>query len=98
MALEIFYTDGAKETLNLVYTFVAENFGPDIADKFIKISEAKLNLISKNPFIYKSSIIDASVRIAFVNKHISLFYQLKENHIYLLFFWDNREEPLFKTD
>lgn len=98
MALEIFYTDRAKETLSLVYSFVTENFGPVVADKFIKISEAKINLISENPFIYKSSIIDASVRIAFVNKHISLFYQIKENHIYLLFFWDNRQEPLFKTD
>ena len=98
MALEIFYTDRAKETLNLVYIFLTENFGNAIAYKFIKTSEAKINLISKNPFIYKSSIIDASVRIALVNKHVSLFYQIKGNHIYLLFFWDNRQEPLFNTD
>ncbi|RYG12596.1 MAG: hypothetical protein EOO07_18810 [Chitinophagaceae bacterium] len=97
MALEIFYTDKAKETLNLVYAFVSENFGEPIANKFVKLSEAKINLISKNPLIYKSSIIDVSVRIALINKHISLFYQVKGNRIYLLFFWDNRQEPIFNT-
>ncbi len=98
MAFDILYTGKAKETLNVVYTFIVEKFSLAIANKFINQTELKIKLISENPFIYKSSILDESIRIALINKHTSLFYQIKGNKIYLLFFWDNRQDPFFTTD
>lgn len=97
MEFEIFYTDKAKSTLNVVYAFITNNFSLAIADKFINQTEIKIKLISKSPFIYKSSILDESIRIALISKHTSLFYQIKGNKIYLLFFWDNRQDPFFTT-
>lgn len=98
MAFDIFYTDKAKDTLNVVYAFITHNFSLAIADKFIAQTEVKIKLISENPFIYKSSILDEQIRIALINTHSSLFYQIRRDRIYLLFFWDNRQEPFFTTD
>lgn len=94
MALEVFYTPKAKETFVLVYNFIAGKFGVKIANQFLSKAEKTIHLISEQPFMYKSSSIDENVRIATFTKNTSLFYQIQPNSINLLFFFDNRQEPL----
>ncbi|MES2448562.1 MAG: type II toxin-antitoxin system RelE/ParE family toxin [Bacteroidota bacterium] len=94
MALDVFYTPKAKETFVLVYNFIAEKFSIKIANQFLSKAEKTIHLISQQPFMYKSSSIDENVRIATFTKHTALFYQVKPKSINLLFFFDNRQEPL----
>lgn len=94
MALDIFYTPKAKETFGLVYNFISDKFGIKVANKFLNKAEKIIFLISQQPFMYKSSSIDENVRIANFTKYTSLFYQVSGNKINLLFFFDNRQEPL----
>lgn len=52
--------------------------------------------MSANPLMFKASAIDENVRIALITKQCSLFYRVTETAIHLLYFWDNRREPLFE--
>ena len=95
--LKIYYTPRARETLNSVYQFILQRFGSKSADKFLLKAEKTIALLPKQPFMFKASTIDESVRVGFITKQCSLFYQVTENSIHLLFFWDNRQESTFQV-
>src|ERR1700741_1989484 len=94
MSLQIAYTERPRETFNAVYNFIKNQFGEGPADKFALKAEKTIALIAENPFMFKASSIDTNVRIGFITKQTSLFYRVTDESIHLLFFWDNRQEPV----
>lgn len=94
MSLNVYYTPRSKETLNHVYNFIDNKFGRKSAEKFVAKAEKTISLITQYPFMFKSSMIDKNVRIALISKQTSLFYRITDTSIHLLFFWDNRQEPI----
>lgn len=94
MSLNIFYTPRSKETLTSVYHFINSKFGLRSADKFLLKAEKTIALIAEQPFIFKASTLEDNVRIGLITKQCSLFYRVTETSIHLLFFWDNRQEPV----
>lgn len=94
MSLNIFYTPTARETLISLYNFIYGKFGSRSADKFLLKAERTIALISAQPFMFKTSAVDQEVRIALITKQCSLFYVVRDSSIHLLFFWDNRQEPI----
>jgi plasmid stabilization system protein ParE len=95
MSLSIYYTPRSRETLAAVYHFILEKFGINSANKFLLKSEKVIKLIAEHPLMFKASDIDENVRVALISKQCSLFYRATDTAIHLLFFWDNRQEPLF---
>ncbi len=95
MSLQVFYTPRAKETLKSVYVFINQKFGTRVASKFVEKAEKTIALIAAQPFMFKASAIDTNLRVGLITKQCSLFYKVTETSVYLLFFWDNRQEPLF---
>lgn len=95
MNLDIVYTPRAQLTLIACYNFVLENWGEKYADEFIFKIESILIKISEQPYIFRSTVIGDDVRIALVVKHVSLVYEIRKDKIILLFFWDNRQDPVF---
>ncbi|HEY8928537.1 MAG TPA: type II toxin-antitoxin system RelE/ParE family toxin [Mucilaginibacter sp.] len=95
MTLEISYTPESKETLSIIYNFIQGRFGERSANKFLEQVDKIVVLISTQPYMFKASTVDESVRIGLITKQCSVFYRVRENSIELLFFWDNRQEPLF---
>jgi plasmid stabilization system protein ParE len=96
MSLSIFYTPRSKETLSSVYNFIQNKFGISSAEKFGTKAEKTISLIAEHPFIFKASAIDKNVRIGLISKQTSLFYRVTDTSIHLLFFWDNRQDPVLK--
>lgn len=95
--LSIFYADRFNESFNYVYQFINEKFGISFANSFVVKAERKIELISKNPFIYKSSVFGENIRVAIITKQTTLFYQVFDDKIILLFLWDNRQKPYFNS-
>lgn len=95
MSLQVFYTPRSKETLASVYNFIRNKFGANSADKFATKAEKTILLITEYPFMFKASSIDENVRVGQISKQTSLFYRVTDSSIHLLFFWDNRQEPIF---
>jgi len=94
MALDVFYTKRAKETITSVYLFIQQKFGDSVADKFIKKAEKTIKLISEHPYMFKESSFEVNVRIGLITKQTSVFYRVTNNAIHILFFWNNQQEPL----
>ena len=94
MSLTIFYTPRSEETLTSVYNFIYNKFGERSANKFVLKAEKTISLIATQPFMFKASTIDENVRIGFINKQCSIFYRITDTSVHLLFFWDNRQEPI----
>ncbi len=57
--------------------------------------ESTLNIISTNSEIFKQTTISKKIRVGFVTKQTSFYYQINNQSIVVLYFWDNRQEPLF---
>ena len=94
MGLEIYYTPRSKETLAEIYNLIQSRFGAKTADKFLLKAEKTISLIAEYPLMFKASTIDEKVRIGLISKQTSLFYRVTDTSIHLLFFWDNRQEPI----
>jgi hypothetical protein len=54
-----------------------------------------LAAITESPFIYQAIEIDPEVRKAVIHGNCSLFYRVSGQKIVILFFWDNRQDPIF---
>jgi len=94
MSLSVYYTPIAKETFVDTYHFIQEKYGGKTANKFKLKAEKIIDLISENPLMYKSSNIAENVRVGYITKQTALFYRVSSDSIHLLFFWDNRQDPI----
>ena len=95
MALKIVFSANALEILLSVINYIERNWGSRQSEKFLEKVHKALDLASKNPYMFKASSIEDSVRKGFISKQTSFFYEIHENEIFILFFWDNRQEPMF---
>lgn len=94
--MRVVYTPKAKKTLKLIYDFLIQNWGKNSAENFLNKTDELVSQIAKQPFMFKATAIDFNVRIATITKQTSLFYEVKDDMIVLLFFYDNRQDPVFK--
>jgi plasmid stabilization system protein ParE len=94
MSLQVFYTPRSKESLESVYMFILDRFGKRSAGKFVSKADKTIDLISQQPFMFKTSTLDEKIRIALITPQCSLFYKVTEKSVHLLFFWDNRQDPI----
>jgi plasmid stabilization system protein ParE len=91
---EIHWSTQAEITFDAVYQFVLQQWGFETAEGFRQQTLKTLNQVSKHPLSFQESSIK-NVRKAIVSKHTSFFYEVLENKILLVYFWDNCQQPLF---
>lgn len=94
MALTVSFSEEAYETLLGIGIFIEETWGYNYAEKFIKSVYKKIDLILVQPFIYEPISLNSNVRKGVVSKYTSFYYQVYQEEIRVLFFFDNRQEPL----
>lgn len=92
MIYNIRWTVKSADTFDDIIDFIRLTWNEKIVEKFVKETFSFLEMISKHPTLFKS-IDDIQIRKGLINKHISVFYQINENEIDLLYFWDNRKNP-----
>lgn len=91
--MEVRWSEEAESTFDTIYKFVEEQWGNSYAEN-LRIQTLKiLSQIEKHPYSFKESEIE-NVRKAFIAKHTSLFYEVQSDSIILVFFWDNRQNPI----
>jgi len=89
MSLALFWTDEAIETFDSVVLFIETKWSKKDADKFVQHTQKILRLIADQPYMYKASL-NNNVRQAIFTKQTSMFYEVHDEFITILFFWDNR--------
>jgi len=92
---EVVFSKKANETFGFIQLQLLERWGTASVIKFEQRTMLVLETISNLPFIYQSIETDSTVRKAIIHKNCSLFYRISGQKIVLLFFWDNRQDPIF---
>lgn len=93
MSLAIVWTDEAQQTFDYTTLQIEAKWGRKSAAKFVKETNNIINSISFQPYIYKASLVE-NVRQAFISRQTSMFYEVRSTYIVILYFWDNRQEPI----
>ncbi len=94
MSLDILWTDEAKETFDIILNFIANKWGETSAQKFVQKAHHTIHIMSQQPHLFKVANAPG-IRQAVITGQTSLFYQVNHNHIVLMYFWDNRQEPFY---
>jgi len=95
VSLPIDLSERAVETFDAICAQINERFGEKYEQRFEKSTIKVLELISQNPYLYQATKFDPNVRRALIDKISSVFYEVRQDRIKVLFFWDNRQEPTF---
>lgn len=93
MSLAIAWTDDARQTFDDTVIQIEARWGTRSAEKFVKEAHKIIGSIATQPYLYKASYTE-NIRQAFISKQTSMFYEVHTAHIVILFFWDNRQEPI----
>ena len=98
MTYEVILAPRAVETFDAIYNQIESRFGKNVARQFNRRVIHVFDTISLTPFIFKCTSENPNVRKGWIHKNCSFFYEVEGDQIHVLFFWDNRQEPLMETD
>lgn len=93
MPKEVIWSPLAEKDLDNVLGYLAENWSPKVAFKFLRKVETEINQIVKSPKQYPTINKKLRVRKCVVNKQNSLFYRESPRSIEILRIYDTRQNP-----
>ncbi|CAG5016508.1 hypothetical protein DYBT9275_05570 [Dyadobacter sp. CECT 9275] len=96
MSLTIRWTTEAEESFGDVLNYLEEKWSERQVRKFVRTVNKVLQKIADFPYMFEASRTSLHVRKGFISKQCSLFYEVKDDTIILLYFWNNRRKPLSK--
>ncbi len=91
MALEIVWTDEAKNQLDEIIAYLEENWTEREISKFFVRLEECLAEISQNPNRYKDSQRKQGTKEFQHSKHTTIFYSYDKEVVNVLLLWPNRK-------
>ncbi|WCT12746.1 type II toxin-antitoxin system RelE/ParE family toxin [Mucilaginibacter jinjuensis] len=94
MSLAVNWTDEAQETFDGIVELIDQKWGHKSASEFISHVQRVIMLISIQPYMFKEVSIP-NCRQVVITKQTSMFYTVQNDSIVILFFYDNRQNPLF---
>ncbi len=94
MKFTIEFSIYAVETYDSIKEQVETRWGEKVLYEFEERATKILTNIQRSPFIFQAVNIDNGIRKGVIHGNCSVFYEVKESEIEILFFWDNRQEPI----
>ena len=92
--MQIIWSKNAQITFDAIVVYLENTFGNNVAKKFIAKADSSIQTIASFPNLYKAISLKQNVRKATIRKVCSFYYELNDNTIVILYFWDNRHEPI----
>jgi plasmid stabilization system protein ParE len=92
MALKIEWSNKAEQAYLDTLDYLYHKWSEKEVISLIKRPDEILNAIIQQPYGFKQSS-RKNIRKAVINKQNSIFYRIENSRIYLLAFWDNRQNP-----
>jgi plasmid stabilization system protein ParE len=84
----------AKETYAAIQSQLYNRWGQTVLKKFELKTIKTLDSILQSPLMFKSVTNNPNIRKGLIHKNCSVFYEVKPAEIEVLFFWDNRQDPI----
>ena len=95
MHFDVIFSDEAIDTFASIGQQIEAKWGEKEVKEFRKRTYKVTEIISKFPLIFQVVNKTQNVRKAFIHKNCSMFYIAGGTYIEVLFFWDNRQDPIF---
>jgi plasmid stabilization system protein ParE len=95
MIYSVIYSPIALDTFDEITKQLNNRWGSKYVDEFEQRAIKVIETIRTSPFIFQSIESNENVRKGFIHKNCSIFYAVRETTIEILFFWDNRQDPIF---
>jgi len=92
ISYEIIWSPNATLTYYQILQYLDKNWTSKEVNAFVVRTEEAIAHICDNPLLFPYSIKNNIHRCVIV-KQVSLFYQINDDLIELLIFWDNRRNP-----
>ncbi len=90
--MEVIWTKNAERDYYQQIDELLERWDDAIAEEFVNQAFAVIDYIIQHPNMYARTNLPG-VRKAVINRHISLFYRVEAEKLFLLRFWPNRQDP-----
>jgi len=94
VSYRLVFTKQAKETYAAIQSQLYSRFGQSVLTKFELKTVKTLDSILSSPLMFKSVADNPNMRKGLIHKNCSVFYEVKADRIEILFFWDNRQDPI----
>ena len=93
MDYKIFWTEEAIQNLEEIIEYLSSNWTQKEVDNFkLKLSK-QIDHIKRNPRIFPVSTYQPRLRKAVLSKQTSIYYEVKDNLIYLVYIFVNYKDP-----
>jgi plasmid stabilization system protein ParE len=96
MALEIYWSKPATRQFDLILDYLKDEWGRHSVSLFVKKVYDFLDLLSMFPEIGSVENKELNIRGFVIVKQLTVFYQIRDDKIVLLNFYDNRQKPKLK--
>ncbi len=93
MALDVEWSSEAINTLKAIVQYLEENWTEKELKRTSGTLEQQLSIISARPRIYKRSERLLGTHECLLSSHTSLLYKFSQKYVFLVTFWDNRQDP-----
>lgn len=90
--MKIIWTENASRNYFQILDYLLNRWSEKIANKFIDEVDRKLELLLISHEVFEKVPLTNVQRIL-INKHITLFYAVDGEKIYLIHFWNNSQNP-----
>jgi len=95
MNLPVGFSVQAGETYDAIIEQLNARWGSKFVNQFEQKVTKTIVLISASPTLYPLADFGIDVHRCVLHKNCSMFYRVHSTHITILYFWDNRQDPLF---
>ncbi len=92
--MNVIWTRKADTSFNGIVNYLLDIWNIEIASSFVDNIDNTINLIIKNPEMFKVSEYDNISREAFITKHTTMFYRVLDTTIEIEYFWGNFDNPI----
>jgi plasmid stabilization system protein ParE len=93
MAFKVEWTEPVFRDLQVIVEYIDREWSRKAGDKYVAELKARVNVLSKQPFMGMPSMKDQSIRSIKVSKHNRLYYRIEEEKLVLLNIFDLRQHP-----
>ena len=93
MALKIQWSKKASKRFDEIINYLEKEFGDEVSSKFIQKVYEFLDLLEKFPELGSLEYKALNIRGFVIVKQTTIFYQVKNDEIIVLNFFDNRQNP-----
>ncbi len=97
MALKIVWSKRADKKFDKIIEYLNEDFSEGITKSFVRKVYDFLDILSEFPEIGSIENRERGIRGFTIVKNINVFYRVEDKTIFLLDFFDNRQNPKKKN-